>query len=291
MVLEREVYSGQYVGDGDRLLTIADASVLWFRFDVYERQLAWLEPGQTIEVTVPAVPGKVFSAVISFIEPTVNNATRTVRVRADLPNAVVAANGHPRRLLSFGMYAEGRVHTQVPNTLAVPRTAILYPGASTYAYVDKGDGAYERRRVKLGRQGDDLWEVLEGLDEGERVVSCGNVLIDAQAQFNQGSNPEMGEADRMAMAEPQAGEGQTVAHHHSSGRGVRGPRDDRGQYEDEARDARASDGCLSGHYEQAMSGQSPASRKPKRSQRPLRVSARLSTPGWPPPRTSCGGPR
>ena len=211
VVLERGVFSGQYVGDGDRLLTIADASVLWFRFDVYERQLAWLEPGQTIEVTVPAVPGKVFSAVISFIEPTVNDATRTVRVRADLPNPVVATNGHPRRSLSFGMYAEGRVHPQVPNTLAVPRTAILYPGASTYAYVDKGDGAYERRRVKLGRQGDDLWEVLEGLDEGERVVSSGNVLIDAQAQFNQGSNPEMDDADKMARAEPQAGEGQTVA--------------------------------------------------------------------------------
>ena len=68
-VVERPVFSGQYVGEGTKLLTIVDSSVLRFRFDVYERQLPWLALGQTIDVEVPAVPGKVFSAVISLIEP------------------------------------------------------------------------------------------------------------------------------------------------------------------------------------------------------------------------------
>jgi membrane fusion protein, copper/silver efflux system len=190
VVLERNVYSGQYVAEGDRLLTIADASVLWFRFDVYESQLPWFKLGQNIEVEVSAVPGKVFPATISFIEPALNDATRTIKVRAEIPNPVVSTNGHPQRLLRFGMYAEARVCTEVPNVLAVPRSAILFPGGAAFACVAKGDGAYERRRVRLGRQGDGHWEILEGLEEGDQVVTTGNVLIDAQAQFNQGNRDE-----------------------------------------------------------------------------------------------------
>lgn len=117
-----------------------------------------------------------------------NEATRTIKVRADIQNPLVSTNPHPRRLFRFGMYAEGRVGAKLENILAVPRSAILSPGAVAYAYVDKGGGAYARRRVKLGRQGDEYWEVLRGLEEGERVVTSGNVLIDAQAQFNQGAD-------------------------------------------------------------------------------------------------------
>ncbi len=188
VVVERSVYSGQYVAEGDRLLTIADASMLWFRFDVYESQLPWFKLGQNIEVTVSAVPGNVFPATISFIEPILNDATRTVKIRADIKNPAVPDSKPPRRLLRFGMYAEGNVRAEVPDVLTVPRTAILFPGNAAYAYVDNGDGAYERHRVKLGRQGDTVWEVLDGLAEGDRVVSSGNVLLDAQAQFAQGGN-------------------------------------------------------------------------------------------------------
>src|SRR5664279_297677 len=207
VVLERNVYSGQYVAEGDRLLTIADASVLWFRFDVYERQLPWFEVGQTIAVETPGVPGKLFPAEICFVEPTVNEATRTIKVRAEVRNPLVEINGHKRRLLKYGMYAEGRVRAQVPEAVAVPRAAILFPGEATYAYVERGDGAYERRRVKLGRQGDELWEVLQGLTEGERVVTSGNVLMDAQAQFNQPARAGEPAAEDMASPPPAAAEG------------------------------------------------------------------------------------
>lgn len=201
-VVERNIYAGQYVAEGENLLTIVDASILWFRFDVYEGQLAWFEPGQTIEVTALAVPGRKFPAVITFIDPMLNIATRTVKVRADIKNPVVGANGHSRRLLRFGMYAEGHVRLEIPEVLAVPRSAILFPGRSACAYVDKGNGAFERRRVKLGRQGDELWEVLDGLEEGDRVVASGNVLIDAQAQFNQSNQPDEVGTDGLASIEP-----------------------------------------------------------------------------------------
>lgn len=187
VVLERKVYQGQYVAEGDRLLTLVDASMLWFNFDVYESQLPWLAVGQSLEVKVPSIPGKVFLASISFLEPSVNEVTRTVKARADIRNPMVAISGHNQRLLKFGMYAEGRIRAEAPDVLAVPRSAVLYPGGVAYVYLDKSGGAYEQRRVKLGRQGDDLWEILSGLEEGDRVVTSGNVLVDAQAQINRGS--------------------------------------------------------------------------------------------------------
>ena len=202
VVLERNVYDGQFVSEGDKLFTIADASVLWFRFDVYESQLPWIHVGQALDVTISAVPGRTFRAVISFIEPTLNEATRTVKVRADIQNPLVGDRKHPERLLRLGMYAEGRVRAEVEDVVAIPRTAVLLPGDVAWAYVEKADGVYARRRVQLGRQGDDLWEVLGGLDEGERVVTSGNLLIDAQSQFIQGDQPEAADAGTNGPAMP-----------------------------------------------------------------------------------------
>jgi len=189
-VVERNVFDGQYVTEGDRLFTIVDLSVLWFRFDVYEQQLAWLEVGQKIAISVPSLPGKEFPAVISVIEPALNEATRTIKVRADVTNPLVGPEGAQRRLLRLGMYAEGFLRAEIPDVLTVPRTAVLFPGGHAYAYVDKGGGAFAMRKVQLGRQGDEHWEILKGLEEGERVVTSGNVLIDAQAQFNHGTGGE-----------------------------------------------------------------------------------------------------
>ena len=189
-VVERPVVPGQYVVEGEKLLVIVDSSLLWFRFDVYSRQLPWVAPGQAVAVTAEGAPGQIFPGVVSFVEPSFNDATRSVKVRADIANPAVLVNGRPARPLRFGMFAEATLTAAAPSVLAVPRNAILFPGASAYAYIDQGDGAYEMRRVQLGRQGDDLWEVLGGLEEGDRVVTSGNVLIDAQAQFQRGDKPE-----------------------------------------------------------------------------------------------------
>src|SRR4029079_10294304 len=73
--------------------------------------------------------------------------------------------------------------------LSVPKSAVLWPGDKPRVYVDRGEGAYQQRRVILGRPGDDFWEVLEGVKEGERVVASGNMLIDSQAQLQNVSAP------------------------------------------------------------------------------------------------------
>jgi Cu(I)/Ag(I) efflux system membrane fusion protein len=203
-VLTREVYAGQYVKEGDRLFELADFSTMWFRFDGYERDLAWLRPGQSVEITTPSLPGKVFNAPIKFIDPNLNEATRSAKVRVELPNPLVGENGAQRRQFLHRLYAEGVVKTESVEVMCVPRSAVLSPGAQPIVYVDLGGGSFQQRKIKLGRIGDTLSEVLEGLADGERVVLNGNLLIDAQAQLNSsgaGAAHEHGAADAATAAQ------------------------------------------------------------------------------------------
>lgn len=179
-VIARSVYAGQYLKEGDKLFEIADFSKMWFLFDAYERDLAWIEPGQQIEVTTPAVPGKVYEAKVAFIDPHLSEMTRSSKVRVELDNPLVG----DRHELAHRIYAEGRLKLEAPEILLIPNSAVLNPDGRPLAYVDLGGGRYERRELKLGRQGDQSWEVQGGIKEGEQVVVNGNLLIDAQAQLN-----------------------------------------------------------------------------------------------------------
>lgn len=202
-VVARHVYEGQYVKEGEKLFEIADFSTMWFLFDAYERDLAWLKMGQSVEVSTPAAPGRTFAGKVAFIDPNLKEMTRSAKVRVELPNPLVATNGQSHRELFHKLYAEAVVRLEIPEVLAVPRLAVLAPGPQAVAYVDKSGGAYEQRRLKLGRIGDDHWEVLDGLAEGERVVIAGNMLIDAQAQLNVGvsQTPEQAQQTNGAASE------------------------------------------------------------------------------------------
>ncbi len=191
-VVQRFVYEGQYVKEGEKLFEIADFSTMWFQFDAYERDLAWFKPGEMVDVVVPSVPGKLYRAPITFIDPNLSEMTRSAKVRVTLENPSIRSEGGQRRELLHKTYAEGSVKVEVPNVLLVPRSAVLSPGGRPIVYVEKSTGLYDQRPVKLGRVGDEHWEVIEGLSEGEQVVTSGNMLIDAQAQLNQGgSSPSL----------------------------------------------------------------------------------------------------
>ena len=183
-VVARHAYEGQYLKAGDALFEIADFSTMWFVFAAYERDLAWLQAGQAVAVSTPSVPGKIFRATIAFIDPNLDEATRSAKVRVEITNPVITTNGPPHRELRHRLFAEGVVTVDAPDTLAVPRSAVLSPGGAPKVFVDRGDGHYEERKIKLGRTGDDFLEVLQGLEAGEKVVTAGNVLIDAEAQLS-----------------------------------------------------------------------------------------------------------
>lgn len=203
-VVARFAYAGQYVKEGEKLFEIADFSTMWFLFDAYERDLAWLTPGQPVEVTTPAVPGRTFKGTIAFIDPNLKELTRSAKVRVELPNPLVETNGTRRRELFHKLYADASVLAATPEVISIARDAVLSPGAFPVVYVDRGGGAYEQRKIRLGRVGDDSYEVLDGLAAGERVVTRGNLLIDAQAQLNAGSGPASPEHQHGASPAPAA---------------------------------------------------------------------------------------
>ena len=180
-VVKRYVYEGQYVQEGEKLFEVADFSTMWFQFIAYEQDLPSLKLDQKVTVRTAALPDKVFHAQIKFIDPNIDDTTRSARVRVEIDN--------PNRELRHKLYGEGIVELEAPEVIAVPKNAVLWPGDSPRVYVDLGNGAYQQRLVILGRAGNDFLEVLEGVKEGERVVASGGMLIDSQAHLQNVSAP------------------------------------------------------------------------------------------------------
>jgi multidrug efflux pump subunit AcrA (membrane-fusion protein) len=166
----------------------------WFEFTAYSRDLVWLKAGQIIEVTMPSAPGKIYSAQIKLdgVRPVAgadfDGASDSTKIRAEISDPPVEIGDLGGEKLFNGFYAEGRVLVNLPETLVVPRSAVLSPGAEPVVYADLGNGYYEQRKVKLGRVGDEYVEVLDGLEEGDKIVTSGGLLIDAEAQISQSSD-------------------------------------------------------------------------------------------------------
>jgi Cu(I)/Ag(I) efflux system membrane fusion protein len=183
-VVKRYVYEGQYVQEGEKLFEIADFSTMWFQFIAYEQDLPFLREGLPVTITTPSLPGKSFVSAIKFINPNLDGLTRSARVRVEIQNPTSDTGLHRKHEVLHKLYADATIAVDPIEVLAVPRNAVLWAGGDPRVYVERGPGAYEQRRVILGRPGDDHWEVLEGIQPGERVVASGNMLIDGQAQLN-----------------------------------------------------------------------------------------------------------
>jgi RND family efflux transporter MFP subunit len=161
------------------LYQIADHSIVWVRGAVYENEMAWVETGQTAVMRVPALPGREFTGRLTFIDPHVDARTRTLSVRLEFPNSDLA--------LKPGMYADLEIGApsgeRGGRLLMVPESAVLPTGVRNIVFVDQGEGRMEIRNVELGSRVGDRYEVLAGLQEGERVVTSGNFLIDAESRL------------------------------------------------------------------------------------------------------------
>ncbi|MBJ7396691.1 MAG: efflux RND transporter periplasmic adaptor subunit [Akkermansiaceae bacterium] len=179
-VVGQSVYEGQYVTTGEKLFEIADFSTMWFMFRAYEQDLPWIKIGQSVTITTPAIPGKSFEGKITFIDPNFDEATRSTKVRVELPNPKIEG----RRELLHKLYADGAVQVDSPAVLTVPRSAVIQTGPDAVVYLDQDGGAYAQTPVKLGRRGDTFVEILSGLKAGDKVVTNGNLLIDGQAEMN-----------------------------------------------------------------------------------------------------------
>ncbi len=176
IVLEKNVLEGQQVVPGMRLYRIADLSSVWAEGDVFEQDLQFVRVGSQAHIEVTAYPGQHFMGRVSFIYPTVDEATRTNRVRITLPN--------PGLRLKPGMYATIYLDVEIgPHAVVVPREAVVATGERNLVFVRDSEGMLVPREVVLGAKAGDLVQVLSGLAEGETVVAAANFLVDAESRL------------------------------------------------------------------------------------------------------------
>ncbi|CCD93569.1 Cation efflux system protein cusB precursor [Bradyrhizobium sp. ORS 375] len=198
IVLERNAIDGMRANPGDALFRIADISLVWALVDVAEHDLGSVAVGLPVTIRARSFPGRTFTGSIAVIYPQVNKETRTARVRIELAN--------PDLALLPDMYVDAEIDTAAAApVLAVPADAVLDTGSRQVVLIDKGDGRYEPRAVKLGRRGAGYIEVRDGVSEGEAVVTSANFLIDAESNLK---------AALKSFSD--AGEAQLAGHDHGS---------------------------------------------------------------------------
>lgn len=176
-VVEKMAIQGARVAAGEPLYRLVDFSHVWVIAEVYEQDLPMVRVGQTAEVELDAFPGERFKGEVSFIYPTLTAATRTAKVRVELDN--------PDGKLKANMFAAVQLSADMVSgeVLSVPDSAILDTGKRQTVLVERGEGRYEPREVKVGRRADGYVEILEGVAKDEKVVVSANFLIDAESNL------------------------------------------------------------------------------------------------------------
>ncbi|MEQ4600271.1 MAG: efflux RND transporter periplasmic adaptor subunit [Methylobacteriaceae bacterium] len=176
VVVERNVSDGMRAKSGDTLFKLVDHSKVWVLVDVTERDLASVAEGQTATVRARTFPDRTFTGSVTRIYPHLTMGTRTARLRIELPN--------PNGDLRPGMYADVEIATgNAKPVVAVPDDAVIDTGARQVVLVDRGEGKFEPRQVRLGTRGDGYVEIRDGIAPGDRVVTSANFLIDAESNL------------------------------------------------------------------------------------------------------------
>jgi len=176
VVTERKALQGMRFMPGDSLYQVTDLSAVWVIADVFEQDLALVRTGSTAKLAINAYPERTFTGRVSYVYPTLTAETRTIPVRIELSN--------PGGTLKPGMYASVELTgAGRRNVLAVPSSAIIDSGVRQIVIVQNAEGRFAAREVKLGMRADDRVEVMEGVKEGEAVVTAANFLIDAESNL------------------------------------------------------------------------------------------------------------
>jgi Cu(I)/Ag(I) efflux system membrane fusion protein len=181
IVINKRVSTGDYVSLGAPLYEIADLSKVWALFDAYESDLPWIKKGDKITFTLQSQPGKEYSGSIEFIDPVIDPNTRVARVRLEIPNS--------QNTLKPEMFVTGIVNARLTssgNSLVIPQSAVLWTGTRSVVYVkipDTKEPSFIIREITLGPALSNSYVVLNGLKEGEEIVTNGTFSVDASAQL------------------------------------------------------------------------------------------------------------
>jgi cobalt-zinc-cadmium efflux system membrane fusion protein len=173
-VVERYAVLGQVVDPTQPILRLADLGRLWVQLDLFERDLAHVAVGDAVEILSETYPGRSFHGKVAYIDATVDTATRTARIRIEVPN--------PERMLRPGQFVHARLTTRGESELsiAVPRKALLQVDGEPSVFVQIADEKFVARAIEVGRAAGDLVEIKRGLTEGERLVTEGGFVLKSE---------------------------------------------------------------------------------------------------------------
>jgi hypothetical protein len=196
----------------DHRLLLGGAGQFWVYVSVYEYELPLIQQGQHVDIETSAVPGVMFSGTVRAIDPMLDPATRSVRVRVVVED--------PQGVLKPEMFVNASIQVAAGEVLAIPEEAVFDTGTKKIVFVDKGEGLFEPRDVEVGVKAEGSYEITSGVAEGELVVTSGNFLIDSESRLKaalEGMTPrpaDGGQSPQGSQSDPASGQ--------SAGRGVSG---------------------------------------------------------------------
>jgi hypothetical protein len=184
---------GQMVDAGMKLYRLADLAIVWVMSQVYEQDLAFVQLGQEATVSLSYLPDRKFRGRVTYLYPTVDEKTRTARVRMEFHN--------PGYFLKPGMFATVELQVELEaSTLLVPDMAVLRSGEKNTVFVALAGGKFEPRTVTLGpRSENNMYQVLAGLNEGERVVTSGQFMLDSESQLREAIQKMLKPSERQSV--------------------------------------------------------------------------------------------
>jgi Cu(I)/Ag(I) efflux system membrane fusion protein len=199
-VISKDVQEGQYVDEGMVLYLLVDLSKVWIYLDVYEKDIRYVKIGTSVSLTSDTYPNERFHGTVTFIEPVVNEETRTVRVRIESNN--------PNGKLKPNMFVQANIDVPFTGKVLVPTSAIVNTGKRSVVWVEVKPNVFEPRDVVVGMSSDTISEILSGLNEGEQVAVSGGFLIDSESALRQPSvaDPHAGHRTQKANTAQTSGQ-------------------------------------------------------------------------------------
>ena len=183
------------VDAGMKLYRLADLSLVWVQSQIYEQDLTYIKLGQEAEVSLSYLPDRKFSGRVTYIYPTVDEKTRTAKVRMEFHN--------PGLFLKPGMFAKVKIESELEaSAVLVPDSAVLRSGEKNTVFVALAEGKFDPRTITLGPRGENgFYKVDSGLKEGERVVTSGQFMMDSESQLKEAIQKMQGGSQASAPQE------------------------------------------------------------------------------------------
>jgi Cu(I)/Ag(I) efflux system membrane fusion protein len=176
VVASMSVREGMYVKPANNIMSLADLSSVWLLAEIFERQSDWVEVGQSAEVTLAFLPGRIWEGTVEYIYPSLDPQTRTLKARLRFAN--------PDETLKPNMYANVKIYGgPKENIVAIPVEALIRTGREERVIIARGEGRFESRPVRAGIESGEWVEILEGMEPGENIVVSGQFLIDSEASL------------------------------------------------------------------------------------------------------------